>query len=91
MANIEANLPSKRIDAFEFFFRSKIADESNFEILAVDVAIEIEKVNLKDAVGPAFTHCRSATKVYHAMMYDSFEFRFCEINPVWWELLIVRA
>jgi hypothetical protein len=48
--NILADLLDERIQVFEFLLRSKKFQETNFDILSVNVSIEIEEMNLENAL-----------------------------------------
>src|SRR6266567_3942952 len=84
-------LAGERIYIFKFFFRPEIADESHFEILAVDIAFEIEQVNLQNSLRFAGAHSRPITEVHYAGINNSIQLRFGEINAVWRKLLVVGA
>ena len=75
---------------FKLFLRSEIADKAHLKVLAVNVAVEIEQVNLQNALSFA-AHSWPTTKVHYARINSSIQLRFGEINAVWRKLLAVRA
>jgi len=64
-------------------------DEAQFEIFAVNVAIEIEEINLEDAVRSSATHRRPITEIRHAGIDNTVQLCFCKINAVGRKLLAV--
>ena len=62
------DLSGERFHTLKLSFRSKIADESDFEIFAIDIAFEIEKMNFEEALRFAATDCWSITEICYAVI-----------------------
>src|SRR5436190_7070391 len=91
LLHIKLNLADESIDVFEFLFRSEITDKTHFQILAVNVAVEIEQMNFENSLGLAATHGWTITEINHAGIERSIERSFGKVNPVGWELFAVSA
>src|SRR5256885_6352776 len=66
--DIVANLLSERVQVFKFLFRAKKFQEANFDVMPVDVAIEVEQVYFEHAFGFSAAHGRANAQVDHAAM-----------------------
>src|SRR5437870_7754778 len=55
------------------------------------MALEIEKVNLQNALRFAGVHGWPITEVHHALTNNSVQLRFGEIDAIWRELFVVGA
>ena len=62
------DLSGERFHTLELSFRSKIADKSDFEIFAINIALEIEKMNFEEALRFVASDCWSTTEIYHAVI-----------------------
>jgi len=60
------DLLNQRVQVLKFLFRTKKFQEANFDIVAINVAIEIEQVDFEHALGFAAAHGRANAKVNYA-------------------------
>src|SRR5205814_955494 len=91
LLHITLDLPDESVNVLEFLLRPEITDETQLEVFAVNVAIEIEEVNLENALRSATAHRRPKTEIHHAWIYNTIERCFGEINAVRRKLLAVGA
>ena len=89
--HIAFDLVHERIDIFEFLLWPEIADEAQLKILAVNVAVEIEQMNLQNAFGFTTAYSWPITQVHYARINSSVQLRLGEINAVWRKLFVVAA
>src|SRR4029077_12081005 len=68
-----------------------ITHEAQFELFAVNVAIEIEEVNFENAVRSAAAHRGPITEIHYAGIDNAVELCFGEINAVRRKLLAMGA
>ena len=59
---------NERVQIFKFLFRSKKFYEANFDIVPINIAIEIEQVNFEHTLGFAAAHGRANAKVDYTAM-----------------------
>ena len=91
LLHVRIDLSDERLEIVELSFRPKIAHEANFNVLAVDIAIEVEQINFQHALRPSIAHGWPVTEIDDPMVQDSLNPCLGEINAVWWKLLAVRA
>ncbi len=89
--NIEIDLTGERVDVFEFLFRSEIFEEADFEVFSVNFALEIQQVNLENALGLIAADRWPITEIYDARIFRAIQGRFGKIDPVGRKLLAVCA
>jgi len=73
---IELDLPNQRFQAVELSFRSEIAHKADFNIFAINIAIEIEQVNFQHALGFSAADRGPITEIDDPVMQDSVDPRF---------------
>src|SRR5437870_3494868 len=91
LLHIAFDLAHERIDIFEFLLRPQIADETQLNYPDVNIAVEVEQVNLQNALGFAAAHRWPITKVHDTRVSNSIQLRFGEVDAVWRELFVVSA
>src|SRR3989442_15522665 len=91
LLHITFDLAHERIDIFEFLLRPEVADEAHFKVFAVDIAVEVEQMNLQNALGFAAADGGPITEIHDTRVSNSLQSRFGEINAVWRELFVVSA
>ena len=82
---------NQRVQVLKFLFRTKEFQEANFDIVAINVALEIKQMNFEHALGFSAAHGRANPKVDHAAMQFAVDPCFGGIDTVRRELLAVRA
>src|SRR5205807_5055057 len=80
-----------RVQVLKFLFRTKEFQEVDFDIVAVNVAIEIEQINFENALGLSTTDSWPNAKIDYATIQFAVDPRFRGINAVRRELFAVRA
>jgi hypothetical protein len=88
---IGGNLFPKRLDAFEFFLRPEELHEFDFDISAINVAMEIEEMNFDHALGFFAGNSGPESDIDDTVMQHAFQPGFNEVNAVWGKLFAVRA
>ena len=89
--NVSGDLLAKSLHVFKFFLGAKELDEFDFDIGAIDVAMEIEKMHFDHALGFVARHRGPESDIHYPVMEDAFEPGFNKINPVWRKLFTVCA
>src|SRR5262249_41618581 len=80
LLDIAADLLNQGVEAFEFLFRTKKFQKANFDVLSVNVAIEVEQMNFKNALRFCVANGWSNTEVDHSAMDLVFDLGLCRIN-----------
>ena len=79
------------VQVLKFLFRTKKSQKADFDVVPINVAIEIEQMNFEYALGFPAAHSRANAKVDYASILVAVDPRFRDINTVRRELLAVRA
>ena len=88
---IGGNLLPERLDAFKFFLRPKELHEFDFDIGAVDVAMEIEEMHFDHPLGCVAGNGGPESDIDDTVMQHAFQPGFDEVNTVGRKLFAVRA
>ena len=82
---------NQRVQVLKFLFRTKEFQEVDFDIVAVDVTIEIEQINFENALVLSTADSWPNAKIDYATIQFAVDPRFRGINTVRRELFAVRA
>src|SRR5437879_6597987 len=89
--DVSGDLMAESLDTLKFFLRAEKLHEFNFDISAIDVAMEIEEMNFDRTLGFFARNRRPEPDIHDAVMEHAFEPGFDKVNAIGRKLFAVRA